>query len=181
MVKVNFIISFVLSLILLLGIGVVFCEEREIDKVNGFRGLQWGTQLPEDKFDYVRTEPSYGGVKIYKRKKENMKVGIALVDSIEYGVWRDKFCHVLIMGKGDNDKFLQIREAVFNKFGKRNRRDRHTERYVWSGKETWILLKYRPFLGDGVFYMASKKIKEQQKRDKESLVTTPTTNKEEGF
>src|SRR3990167_3869237 len=167
MLKINSFLFFALCIfaILLIGDGIVSSEEtRAIDEVKGFRGLQWGMQLPKDTFDYIRTDPSYGGVEIYVRKNENLKVGKTVVESIEYGIWKDKFCHVLMRGEGDNEKFLQIKEAVFKKFGKRNRRDKYTERYVWSGKDTWILLKYRREMGDGIFYMASQKIKNQQKR-----------------
>lgn len=54
-------------------------------EADGFRGIKWGIDISSLKdMKYVRTDPSYGGIKIYLRKNDDLKIGGAKLESIEY-------------------------------------------------------------------------------------------------
>lgn len=132
-------------------------------EADGFRGLKWGTEFltVKDSMKYIRTDPSYGGIKIYSRNDDELKIGGAILESIEYGFWQDKFDSVTIKFKGYLN-FSSLRDATFEKFGTGYKPNRFMEMYLWYGEITEMMLNYKEVLGEGILYMSSKEIKKQE-------------------
>ena len=63
------------------------------DGPTGFRGLRWGKKFStvQGEFVHSRTNAHLGGVKYYVRENDEMTMGAAKLDRIEYGFWQDKF------------------------------------------------------------------------------------------
>ncbi|MDD3726106.1 MAG: hypothetical protein PHI44_02780 [Candidatus Ratteibacteria bacterium] len=131
---------------------------------DGFRGIKWGTDistLPDMK--YFRTDPSFGGVKMYIRKGDKLQMGAAKLESIEYGFWQGKLCNVWIITKGYTN-WCGLKEATFEKFGKGGQSNEYIEKYVWFGTKTEMLLEYNEISEEGTLCILSAEISEQQKK-----------------
>jgi len=128
---------------------------------DGFRDIKWGTDistLPD--MEYVRTDPSYGGVKRYIRKGDKLQLGAAKLERIAYGFWKRKFCNVLIYTKGFTN-WYGLKETTFEKFGKGHQDNEFIEEYGWFGTKTWMRLEYNEFSEEGMLWMQSVEIKKQ--------------------
>src|SRR5262249_17028909 len=130
---------------------------------DGFRGIKWGTELSAvQDMTQIGTDPSYGGVKKYSKKSDELKIGGADLESIEYNFWQDKLFSVTINFKGSSN-FSSLKDATFEKFGKGSKPNRFMETYIWDGDITGMMLQYKEILREGHFYMFSKEINKQQK------------------
>ena len=129
---------------------------------DGFRGIKWGTHISNLKgMEYVRTDPSFGGVKVYRRKGDVLQIGSAKLDRIEYGFWKGRFCSVYIYTSG-NVNWSGLKEAVFEKFGKGYQPNEFIERYDWLGTKTLMELEYNKISEIGTLWMHSVKISDEQ-------------------
>jgi len=129
---------------------------------DGFRGIKWGTKISDLKgMEYVRTDPSSGGIKMYRRKGDVLQIGSAKLDRIEYGFWRGRFCDVYVYTSGSVN-WLGLKNAVFEKFGKGNQGNEFIEEYWWFGTKTWMMLKYNEISEKGYLWMTSVKISDEQ-------------------
>ena len=81
-------------------------------QADGFRGIKWSTEFStlESQMEYVRTDPSYGGIKLYRKLGDELKIGGAELISIEYGFWQNKFSDVVIRFVGFTN-FTAVRDA----------------------------------------------------------------------
>jgi len=130
---------------------------------DGFREIKWGTDISSLKnMIRVRTDPSYGGVEWHKRKGDELQIGDAKIESIEYGFWRGKFTIVWITINGEVN-WSGLKEATFAKFGPGFQSNVYIERYKWtSGSITNIMLEYDKISDVGRLGMSSKEIGKQQ-------------------
>ena len=139
-----FIVLIAIVTLVLTFYGVVFAE------ADGFRGIKWGTELSKlsNEMSYIKTDPE--GIKIYSKKDDKLIIGKAVVVSIEYHFWDDKFCGVLIRSKG-NSNFYFLKEAAVEQFGEGRRLLPKYENYIWIGKVTQITLENLEALVPGAF------------------------------
>ncbi|MFZ2633340.1 MAG: hypothetical protein WA081_22620 [Desulfosalsimonadaceae bacterium] len=158
MIKITYLIFFSLIINLLSFPLVCFAE------VEGFRGIKWGTDFVTlTEMQYVRTDPSYGGIKEYTKKSDELMIGGATLETILYGFWQGKFSSVLIRVKGYSN-FSSLKNATFEKFGSGFQSNRYIERYAWFGEQTTMLLNYSELLRTGELFMFSNEIESQQKK-----------------
>jgi len=136
-------------------------------EADGFRGIKWGTEFStvKDSMTYLRTDPVYGGIKIYSRKDDDLHIGGATLESIGYGFWQDKFCSVDIQFKGYTN-FSSLKDALFEKFGAGSKPNRSLEEYFWHGVITGISLIYKEVSREGYLFMFSNEINKQQENFK---------------
>src|SRR5262245_11348985 len=101
-------------------------------QVDGFRGIKWGTEFStvESQMEYVRTDPSFGGIKFYRRLGDELKIGGADLVSIQYAFWQDKFCGVVIVIEGFTN-FTAVKDAAFERYGPGRQPNRYIQRYYW--------------------------------------------------
>lgn len=116
-------------------------------EVDGFRGIKWGTTLSslDNTLNYVATDPELGGIKKFTKKDDKLKIGEADLERIEYTFWNDTFCGVRIYVKGQKN-FNALKNATFEEFGKGKQILPNTENYIWTEKETTIMLKNKEAL-----------------------------------
>ncbi len=134
---------------------------------DGFRGIKWGQDISTvDDLVFVSTDPAFGGIDLYVRKGDEMKMGGAELDRILYGFWKDKLSSVIIYTKGyvNWDSFKAV---VFEKFGKGYQGNKYIEEYVWGGEKAMMMLDYNEFSKEGMLLMWSKEISIQQEEWKE--------------
>jgi len=145
---------------------------------DGFRGIKWGTDIETLKdMEYFGTDPGFGGIKVYTRKNENLHLGGAKLERIEYHFWRGKFCIVWVYTKGSTN-WYGLKEAVFEKFGRGSQPNEFIEFYVWFGDITGMTLEYNEVSETGMLFMFSGEITKQMKAyDKEKA----KEGAEEGF
>jgi len=112
---------------------------------DGFRGIKWGTKLlaafPNlKKIKRVKSSSeSYPFLESYLKDEEDLKLGRANLETIEYGFWDEKFQGVGIVAK-DPEDWYGLKEATFEKFGKGFQPSKHGEEYEWRGKKTRAIL-----------------------------------------
>lgn len=133
-------------------------------EADGFRGIKWGTDFSsvKDMMIFKHTDSSAGGVKVYSKKNDDLKIGAATLISIEYNFWQNKFCSVYI-DFSNIGNFKAVKDAVFEKFGKGNKNNPYMEHYFWDGEISRMMLRYDEITNDGYLYLSSTKIDEQQK------------------
>ena len=144
----------------------LFMVSSALAEIDGFRGLKWGTEFStvESQMDYARTDPSYGGIKFYQKVGDEMKIGGAQLQTLQYGFWQNKFCGVVITFEGYSN-FTAVKDATFEKFGRGHQPNRYIQRYYWlNDPGASITIDYSEGLRRGRMYMSSKQISAEQKR-----------------
>ena len=100
---------------------ICFAAEGEFksgSEPDGFGGIKWGTDIKTLRsMKYVKTEPDYGGVDRYTRKGDDLHIGGAKLEKIEYRFWRGKFFGVSVWTKGPAN-WYGLKDVCFKKFGK---------------------------------------------------------------
>ena len=87
--KKVFLIGLTVLLLGLLG-SLVFAEYdyKLGSEPDGFRGIKWGTDISTLKdMEYLFTDPSYGGIEVYRKKNDNLRIGGVRLKTIIYGFW----------------------------------------------------------------------------------------------
>ena len=151
----------------ILAVGIILLTVPSVlAQADGFRGIKWSTEFStlESQMEYLRTDPSYGGIKLYRKLGDELKIGGAELISIEYGFWQNKFSHVAIRFVGFTN-FTAVRDAAFERFGSGHQPNRHIQRYYWlNNTDANITVEYSEASRGGRMYMVSKQIGAEQKR-----------------
>jgi hypothetical protein len=91
---------------------------------DGFAGIKWGTEFSETKPDMVElrsiSDPAEPNVRIkiyYTKKGDDLKMGEAQLDKIEYVFWREKFAEARVNAIGPGN-FDRLKIFLFPKFNK---------------------------------------------------------------
>jgi hypothetical protein len=162
------------NIVIVLGIVLVcaassFAKEfKPGSEPDGFRGIKWGTTLSSlSGMQYLRTDPSFGGIKIYLRKGDELTIGGANLKRIEYDFWKDKFYGVIVRTE-DQENFDALKAAVFEKFGEGSQSNEFLEDYAWSGGQTRMNLNYNKISKKGILFVGSTEIQKQiEAKDKQ--------------
>lgn len=103
---------------------------------DGYNGMKWGTDISTLKnMKYVKVEPNKINVMLYTREGDVLRLGNAILKSVEYGFFDGKFFSVTIK-VADLFNYIALKGAVFEKFGQGNEFNQLSERYCWDGKTT---------------------------------------------
>lgn len=130
----------------------------------GFRGITWGTNYETlaDSLVFARTDESYGGINIYTRKDDDLKIGEATLERIQYGFWQGKFSDVTIFVDGYNN-WSAVHEALCSRFGSSGyKNNRYIDYYVWYGDKSSVTSEYNKTLNKGRFIFTSEVISKQR-------------------
>jgi len=134
---------------------------------DGFRGIKWGTSIDDlAGMKYLRTDPGYGGIQMYTKSNEDLKIGAANLEEIEYHFWQGKFCDSWILTVGFSN-WSGLKEATFEKFGAGYQSNKDIEKFFWFGPRTEMMLLYSEITEKGLLWIFSIVIREQQKAWKE--------------
>jgi len=138
--------------ILVFVVGIFGCTQKSTSRFkpnsepDGFAGIKWSTEFSEVKLDMLESgsvsNPTEPNVKIkiyYTKKGDNLKMGEAQLDKIEYGFWKGKFGEVQITATAP-ENFNQLKKFLFEKYGTV---DKSTQGlYSWNGPVTRVALRY---------------------------------------
>jgi hypothetical protein len=159
------------SVILVFVVGIFGCIQKSSSfkpnsEPDGFSGIKWGTGFSEVKSDMVESRsvsnPTEPNVKIkiyYTQKGDNLKMGEAKLDKIEYGFWKGKFAKVQITATGP-ENFDYLKKFLFEKYGTVDKPVQGA--YPWDGSVTQIVLRYDEATKTSSLTITSTKISNQE-------------------
>jgi len=135
---------------------------------DGFAGIKWGTEFSEVESDMVElrstNDPAEPNVKIkiyYTKKGDDLKMGEARLDRIEYVFWRGKFAEARINATGP-ENFDDLKTFLFEKYGTVNK---FQGAYSWEGSITRIALRYDESAKTCLLTIGSTKLATQEVKD----------------
>jgi len=141
------------------------------DKIepDGFRGIKWGTPPLRDMAPYLLESPRFSGnIRLYIRKNDKLKIGGAILQSINYNFYKGKFYKIIISTQS-SDNFEALKEVLFKKFGPVEK-NQEEGMWIWFGNITRAYLWYDESSETGHFVMSSIEISTQEEADKEQEV-----------
>lgn len=133
---------------------------------DGFRRIKWGTEFStvEKDMKHIVTAPDDNELKIYTKKDDELRIGGAQLESIEYHFWKGKFCAIKIYTK-DIGNWLNLKKTTFEKFGTGfPKNDSTGEWYIWDGEITVVNLIYDKTSQKGYLVLVSKEISHQMEK-----------------
>lgn len=165
------------SIFLMLMTGILSCTQKSTSgfkpnsEPDGFAGIKWDTEFSEVKSDMVESrtisEPTTPDVKIkiyYTKKGDNLKMGEAQLNKLEYGFWKGKFAEVQIVATGI-ENFSQLKKLLFERYGAVDKPVQGV--YFWNGGVTRIALRYDEPTKTSLLAISSTKITFKEIFDKD--------------
>jgi len=133
---------------------------------DGFRDLRWGVKKTIVSGLQKRTvETGLDDVIEYDRPSDPLKIGNAELVSIIYAFWKDELYTVTILTQGQSN-YKQLRDMVFEHYGKGYRCHESLERYLWSAGPTDVLLKHDETSQQGTLWLRSRELDRKFKLSK---------------
>jgi hypothetical protein len=133
-----------------------FAPKTEPD---GFRGIKWQTDIASlDPFNTMEVVGIQGGSAYYQKKQDNLRLGVAPVQSIVYEFWGGKFASVFITIRGE-ENYLLAREYLFDMYGRPPQPPAYArmdvQDFQWIGYRTRMFLRYSDYDRTGRLSMYS--------------------------
>ncbi len=126
-------------------------EEAEFkagSEPDGFRGIKWGADISTLK-DMVFVMTIDQNAKRYERKGDELRIGKAKLDYIQYEFRNGKFYLVEMWFEGI-ENFNYIKETIFEKYGRGRIMSEKTESYLWEGEKTEMIMIFDVDIGGGI-------------------------------
>jgi len=121
----------------------------------GFGNIAWETNLNAfENMEFTRQDPSYGGIDVYRKKKNECEICGVGVKNIDFLFWKGKFCGICFF-VDDFSGYEQFKDAVSRKFGVGKKAFPNQEYHLWEGKKTLMSLEYKPSERSILFLMLS--------------------------
>lgn len=129
---------------------------------DGFRGLTWKIEFsivfPNIKaVKQFRPDSRYPLLKSYVKEEDDLEIGGARLEAIEYAFWDGRFQGVLIKAKEPED-WAGLKETSFERFGRGFQLHKHLESYHWEGEKTRAILERNKDSKLATLIIASKEI-----------------------
>ncbi|MCX7769820.1 MAG: hypothetical protein N2202_01930 [Proteobacteria bacterium] len=170
-------VLFLITLCLFLYALQAYSFENEPD---GFRGIVWGTDISQLKdMEFVKVDPKTG-IKLYKKKKDNMTIGNANLDALYYGFFENKFYAVIAQTMFFTD-FEELKRACFENFGRGEKPRLYYDEYFWDGEKVKISLIYDRSAIIGTLMIVNKELDKMVKDNRPKEQDIKTKNKPQGF
>lgn len=143
----------------------------------GFRDLSWGANLSNMRgMKQIGTDFSYGGgIDLYVRPKDVLKLGEAKLEIIVYKFWKNKLFGVTIR-VANFENYKALRDVIKKKFGNGLRHNPFIESYMWLDPPTRMHLEYNEMVGKGRLAMySSALVKQAEAFDQKKTEEAPTS------
>ena len=129
----------------------------------GFNGVKWRTELLTlQNMDYVRTDPSHGGIIFYTKRGDGFHLRDGRVLPIQYGFWKGMFYVGVVMPQGPSD-WEALKMTVFEKYGRGAKPFISTDEYLWYGEDATMVLRYDDATKTGLYYIRSGAMEKEMK------------------
>jgi len=102
---------------------------------DGFRGIEWGTDISE------WPDMTHVSENVYQRENDELTIGDANVKKIHYKTYEGRLWGVSITYE-DYNNHEKLKQTFFYLYGEADYSNRLTERYHWHGSDIWISLHY---------------------------------------
>lgn len=128
----------------------------------GFRDLSWGENLSNiTGMKHIGTDFGYGGgIELYVRPKDVLKLGEAKLDIIVYKFWKNKLFGVSIMVT-NLENYEALRDETQKKIGKGLKYNPLMESYMWLDPPTRMHLEFNETADKGRLAMYSSALVKQ--------------------
>lgn len=154
-----FSISLILAVILFIGVGQSHAFKNEPP---GFRGMQWGSSAEGIEDLYVYNDA--GDFVEYRKKKDNLVFGDAIVESITYCFYKDRFFRVLISYK-NMWNYDALKDRLFYVYGPGQERKDDYKTWWWFGRHMSVGLTYGIFHRGGTLSFIYSPIQIEREKD----------------
>jgi hypothetical protein len=132
----NFFLKFAIVLMLCF----FFKGSAASNEIDGFKGLRWGDSLRS--FRYMKFAGESDGIRYYVKMNDEMYIGNAGVEKIEYAFFSDRLVGVVVNSSGrDNSRLLF--ETLKLAYGAPNKQNEDS--YYWQFGKTSIFFNYNPY------------------------------------
>ncbi|MCK9375832.1 MAG: hypothetical protein M0P73_06760 [Syntrophobacterales bacterium] len=135
---------------------------------DGFRGLKWQTDIATlDPLHNMEVLEILGPFTYYKKNHEDLRLGMANLESIVYEFWNGKFSGVVIKVKGENE-FQRLKEYCFARFGGGQRSEVYqrlnVQDFYYNGVKTRMYLRFSDIDRTGELSMYSIALLSKQEK-----------------
>ena len=133
-------------------------EQPSVLRKDGFHDLPWGIKISEVNGFKKRHHYSASDEAIeYVRQYDITAIGNAQLKTIIYTFWRNRLYTVTIWVMDDSN-YTALRDEVFKQFGKSRQTDPSLAKYLWTSKDTDLMLEYDKNAELGMLWMRSSEI-----------------------
>ena len=138
-------------------------DQSPIFPEKNFRDLRWGANVSAiNGLKKIQNPDKQASYTEYLLNKENLKLGLAKLSSLQCAFWRDRLYMVTLLTEHQSN-FTDLRAETFRLFGQGLRVDQAYERYVWTAGPHDIMLQYSQDDQQGLLWLRSSKINRQLK------------------
>lgn len=132
---------------------------------DGFRGLQWGTNIATVKQRMVLIEDG-GDTKYYSKMEEKLIIGETKVSKVIYGFYKGQLYSGFINFAGYSN-YSTLKLILFEKYGAGYQSNQFTENYHWGLlAPITINLKYSKVSDEGFIHYLQNTISHQREEDR---------------
>ena len=128
----------------------------KLDGVKGYGGLEFGSEFSKAK-DQLVIEQDRGPLKLYKKKKENLLIGTALMETILYYYYEDKLLGIPFPTPHRQDS-LALKSVFHTAFGPGEDSVDDGPSTIWIGKKVGALFDLNPSTGESSAFVFDHKI-----------------------
>jgi hypothetical protein len=127
-----------------------------LDSLAGFRGIKFGTTFSD--FKELALDQDHGKLKLYTKTNEDLKLGLAKLDTIVYHFFDDKFYGVSIH-TNDPANTQTLVAIAGTGFGQGAKLDQQNT--IWQGEKAWAQLSQNPGTGEGTLFIGDCELSRQ--------------------
>jgi hypothetical protein len=127
-----------------------------LDSLAGFRGVKFGTSFSE--FQEMALDQDHGKLKLYTKKDEDLKLGLARLETIVYHFFDDKLYGVSIhtTDPANTQTLVAIAGTGFGQGAKLDQQNT-----IWQGEKAWAQLSQNPGTGEGTLFIGDCELSRQ--------------------
>ena len=105
---------------------------------DGFRGIKWGTELPQEVKERGASQKAVHGYMVYHKPHDDTKIGTVTPDKVSLIFKNDRFIAVEMLSHG-KDNWTEVCKVLKRGYGEGiSKEDANTEEYYWFGNKTFI-------------------------------------------
>jgi len=128
----------------------------KLDAVKGYGGLEFGSDFAKAK-DLLVIEQDRGPLKLYKKKKEKLLIGTALMETILYYYYEDKL-YGIAFHTDDGQDSLALKSILHSAFGPGEDSVDDGPSTIWIGKKVGLLYDLNTNLGASSTFLFDHKL-----------------------
>ena len=132
---------FIIALTFFALVFAIECKARTFqNEPDGYNGISWGTPVGGlSSMEHAGKDKNIPDISLYRRIGEDLSYGRARLASIEYG-FAGGLLTSATLRVNSLLEYLLMKEEAIRRYGKGKEMDPFSERFVWEGERTTIML-----------------------------------------